>query len=775
MAFSLSQDKQWASQVVRRALSSGSNSELLKALVEAFPGSWFFTRLDASFAFVNQRACDELGYTRDELMALTLFDINPSMTPAVWKSLIDMGPFIPSSAKTMHRRKDGSIFPVEAFGSRIILGDENVAVSYVIDLSEEAQTREALAEKKHLLSSLLAQAPVLVWLVDQHGQVERSEGSIPSLNGADSGGTVGKAINVLFPNLPELEQATARAIAGESVDGTASLGRLAFEYRYVPRRNEAGEVVGATGVAMDVSARHAVEEANRRLMTAIEQSEESVVLLNSDGVIEYANPAFEAIADSRDTHSVGSRWIEHMPPSDEPGNAAGQLARAITEGSGWRGTIHGPRIHGGEYVEQVSLSPVRDLRGRVTGFVAVGRDITEQMRTQERLRQVEKMDAIGQLAGGIAHDFNNLLQVILGNVSLCMIKNPPEDFRSMLSEVEQAGMRASSLVAQLLTFGRKNAPKQATVELDYLVTRLLPLIRRMLGEHVHIEVAVQGAPLALRGDESQLEQVLLNLCVNARDAMPEGGRLVLRLGRLELETDSAVAQGLSSGGSYLFIEAIDTGCGMTEEIQRRIFEPFFTTKGAGSGIGLATVYAVAKRHGGTVEVRSQLGKGSQFRVMLRSAPEGESAVSPSAAPSRCSRTGRILLVEDDPSVRQVTRMFLERDGHQVLVAQDGVQAISVIERESAKIDLIVLDAIMPNTSGPEVYRRFRKQSGNPVLFVTGHGFNAFDALSEDSARAILDKPFTALELSEAMQKLLARAERDLEVERDLTGVRSPAH
>ncbi len=755
MAFSLNQDKHWASQVVRKALSSGSNTELLKALVEAFPGSWFFTRLDASFAFVNQRACDELGYTRDELMALTLYDVNPSMTPAIWKSLIDMGPFIPASVRTMHRRKDGSVFPVEAFGSRIILGDENVSVSYVIDLSEEALTREALAEKKHLLSSLLEQAPVLVWLVDQHGQVERFEGSIPSVSSNGQGDTVGETVNVLLPNLPELVLASTRALAGESVDGTASLGRFAFEYRYIPRRNDAGVVIGATGVAMDVSARHAIEQSNRRLMTAIEQSEESVVLLNSEGIIEYANPAFEAVAGTKETNSVGSRWTRLIPKRDEPGNVSDQLERAIAEGNGWRGTIQGPHDPGGDYVEQVSLSPVRDLQGRVAGFVVVGRDITEQMRAQERLRQVEKMDAIGQLAGGIAHDFNNLLQVILGNVSLCMIKGPPEDLRRMLSEVEQAGMRASSLVAQLLTFSRKNAPKQATVELDYLVTRLLPLIRRMLGEHIQVEATIEDAPLTLCGDESQLEQVVLNLCVNARDAMPEGGRLLLRLGRVELESESALLQGLSNGGSYLFIEAIDTGCGMTEEVQVRIFEPFFTTKGAGSGIGLATVYAVAKRHGGKVEVHSQLGKGSRFRVMFRCSMEGSSSVSSSVVPSRRSRTGRILLVEDDPSVRQVTRAFLEHDGHQVFVARDGIEAISIIERESANLDLVVLDAIMPHTSGPEVYRQFRQKSRKPVLFVTGHGFTAFDTLPEDSARAILNKPSTALELSEAVQQLLA--------------------
>ncbi|HEY5956749.1 MAG TPA: PAS domain S-box protein, partial [Polyangiaceae bacterium] len=604
-----SQDKHWITQVVREALSSGSNAELLKALVEAFPGSWFFTRLDATFAFVNQRACDALGYSRAELMSLTLFDIDPTITTEAWKGLIDLGPFNPTSIRTMHRRKDGSVIPVEVFASRIILGDENVSVSYAIDVSEEARTREALAEKKHLLQSLLEQAPVIIWLVDMEGRLQLIEGSLPAWHDFEGDKAFGKTVAELFPGVPELSSAAQRALCGESLDGIVTIGNSEFEYRYVPRNDAAGNVIGATGVAMDVTVRRAVEMANRRLMTAIEQSAESVVLLDAAGAIEYANPAFEKCSGSTRASVFGIPWTELMPQSAEPNVPVAELSQAIADGRGWRGTIQGRRNHRSDCIEQVSLSPLRDVNGRLTGFVAVTRDIAEQVRTQERLRQVEKMDAIGQLAGGIAHDFNNLLQVILGNVNLCILKNPPEPFRGMLSEVEQASRRASSLVGQLLTFSRKGSTNQAHLSLDYLVNRLMPLIRRILGEHILVELEIDVGPFDVCGEESQLEQVILNLCINARDAMPEGGRLLLRLARVELATDEALRQGLQGSGDYVVFEAVDTGCGMTEEVQRRIFEPFFTTKGAGSGIGLATVYAVAKRHGGNVEVRSEVGKG----------------------------------------------------------------------------------------------------------------------------------------------------------------------
>jgi PAS domain S-box-containing protein len=739
-----SHDKNWMTQVVREALSSGSNTELLKALVEAFPGSWFFTRLDGTFAFVNQRACDELGYSRDELMALTLFDINHELTRASWNALADVGPFVPASIRTVHLRKDGSAMPVEVFGARIILGDEDVAVSYAIDISENARTREDLAEKKHLLRSLLEQAPVIIWMVDVEGRLQLTEGSVHAVSG-------------LLPTVPEIEQAAQRALTGVPVEGTITVGSAEFEYRYVPRRDDDGTIVGATGVAMDVTVRRAVEMANRRLTTAIEQSEEFVVLLSSAGVIEYANPAFEKISNTTRASAFGVPWTRLIPQGAEEDEILAELNRAITEGRAWRGTIHGRRPHRSDCIEQVSLSPLRDVNGRLTGFVAVGRDIAEQVRTQERLRQVEKMDAIGQLAGGIAHDFNNLLQVILGNVNLCLLRNPPDQFRSMLSEVEQASRRASSLVGQLLTFSRKGAGTQAHLSLDYLVNRLMPLIQRILGEHIQVELAIENGPFAICGEESQLEQVVLNLCINARDAMPEGGHLLLRLSRVELDSGEALRQSLSGAGSYIVFDVIDTGCGMTEEVQRRIFEPFFTTKGAGSGIGLATVYAVAKRHGGSVEVRSEVGVGSHFRVTFQCADPMTKPRQRSLSPPGFARKGRILLVEDDRSVRAVLRAFLEQDGHHVVVARDGQDATAILEKGDAAFDLMVLDAIMPQTSGPEVYRRFRSRSAAPVLLITGHAFNALDTLPKDPARALLEKPFSSLELAAVVQQLLADA------------------
>ena len=749
-------NKNWINQRVRDALATGSNTELLKALVEAFPGSWFFTRLDATFAFVNQNACDDLGYTRKELMALTLFDIDPSMTPAIWNGLIAVGPFNPTSVRTHHRRKDGSVFPVEAFGSRIVLGDENVAVSYVVDLSEEAQARQALAEKQHLLQSLLDNAPVVVWYVDSDGRFQLSEGSALSLLGLVPGQAVGKTVDEVFPLLRDIAEATERALQGNPVEGIVSVNESELEYRYLPRRDGAGKVIGATGVAIDITARRSAEHANLRLMTAFEQADESVLLLDRDGRIEYVNAAFEGISGTSKAKMQGRHWQDLLPNGCGDDRSRSELGQAIGSGTPWRGTIRGRCENELERVLQASLSPLRDFGGRLTGFVASSRDITEQTRTEERLRQVEKMDTVGQLAGGVAHDFNNLLQIVLGNADLCLARGAPEPLRAALGEIQEAGKRAATLVKQLLSFSRSvGEPK--SIALAPLMDRVLPLLRRLLGEHILIEVELCGSGFDVWGDECQLEQIVVNLCVNARDAMPKGGRLNLHLSQCSIDAGEADRLELSGPGAYVALEVTDTGCGMSDEIRRRVFEPFFTTKapGVGTGLGLATVYAVAKRHGGSVEVRSQVGKGSRFRVLLRPAERpDERPVQHLQVVSRETPRLRVLLAENDLSVRKITQRFLEVAGHDVVAARDGEEAVSRIHADSAAFDLLVLDAIMPKVNGPEVYRTFRLLSAAPVLFVTGHDFNVLEALPHDRARALLCKPFGAAELAAAISGLV---------------------
>ena len=753
-------DKPRMNQRVRDALATGSHTELLKALVEAFPGSWFFTRLDGTFAFVNQNACDTLGYTREELMALTLFEVNPTLTPEIWNGLLAAGPFTPGSFRTRHRRKDGTLFPVEAYGSHIILGDENVSVSYVIDLSEEAETRQALAEKQHLLQSLLDNAPVVVWYVDRDGRFQLSEGSALSLVGLVPGQAVGKTVAEVFPLLRDLAEATERALAGNPVEGIVALPKFEFEYRYLPRRDEAGSVIGATGVAIDITARRNAEHANLRLMTAFEQADESVLLLDREGRIDYVNAAFEGVSGTPRSRMQGQRWLDLLPDGGGNDHFRMELVQSIATGAPWRGTIRGKGDKADKQegpVLQASLSPLHDSAGCLTGFVVSSRDITEQTRTEERLRHIEKMDTVGQLAGGVAHDFNNLLQVVLGNADYCLALGVPEPLQGALGEIREAGKRAASLVKQLLSFSR-NVSEPHSVSIGGLIDRMLPLLRRLLGEHILIKVALGDRDFNVWGDESQLEQVVLNLCVNARDAMPEGGRLSIRLSQWSTDADEAESAGLSGPGAYVALEVADTGCGMSDPIRRRVFEPFFTTKapGVGTGLGLATVYAVAKRHGGSVEVESQVGRGSRFRVLLRPAEQQEEQpLLPLQVATRVNRRLRVLLAENELSARKITHRFLEVAGHDVTAVQDGEEAMSRIKADSAAFDLLVLDAIMPRVNGPEVYREFRSLSVAPVLFVTGHDFNVLEALPHDRARALLYKPFGAPELEAAIAKLVS--------------------
>jgi PAS domain S-box-containing protein len=752
MTTAAARTSRWVTTRVREALAASSNTELLKALVEAFPGSWFFTRLDGTFAFVNQHACDVLGYTRDELMALTLYDVDPALTPAIWKELIAVGNFIPASIRTLHRRKDGTTYPVEAFGSRIVLGDENVSVSYVIDLSEEAQTRQALAEKQHLLQSLLDNAPVIVWSVGSNGRFQLSEGSALSLLGLQPGQVVGKSVAEHFPELPDIAEATERALHGESVEGVVSVEEHDFEYRYLPQRDDKGDVIGATGVAIDVTARRQAEHSNRRLMTAIEQTDASILLLDPKGTIEYANKAFESIWHMSKRDAAGRPWPDLLAEDD---SARPDLARAIADGAAWRGTLRLQGPEGNDCIAETTLSPLLEANGRLTGFVAVIRDVTLQTRTEERLRQVEKMDAVGQLAGGVAHDFNNLLQVIMGNVDLCIGAGSLEQARAGLAEIRQAGKQAAGLVHQLLTFSR-NVGTPTNVNLVELVVRLMPILRRLLGEHILVDLQKDEDRIEVWGDGSQLEQIIVNLCVNARDAMPEGGRLGLRLFARSILDDQAVHLGLSGAGRYVVIEVRDTGCGMTEEVQRRAFEPFFTTKapGVGTGLGLATVYGVAKRHGGGVELESAPGAGSCFRVFLRAAdPSAKAAPQPAQPLGKTARPLRILLAEDDASVREVTRRFLVQAGHDVTVASTGVEAMRLFELDSARFELLLLDAIMPGANGPQVFRRFRALSTAPVLFVTGHDFDVLSGVPVDSTWSVLRKPFDADELAAAIARL----------------------
>ncbi len=373
------------------------------------------------------------------------------------------------------------------------------------------------------------------------------------------------------------------------------------------------------------------------------------------------------------------------------------------------------------------------------------RQMAEQKRLEEQLRHAQKMEAVGQLAGGVAHDFNNLLQVIQGYTSLARDEAPRGGtVHESLGLVLQAAERAALLVRQLLAFGRRQVLSLTIVDLDQIIGGLLPMLRPVLGENVTVEVR-RGAKLdRIEADPNQLEQVLVNLCVNARDAMPEGGTIVISTENALVDERQRQELSLPRAGAYVRLAVTDSGTGMTPEIRSRVFEPFFTTKGPGrgTGLGLATVHGLVAQHRGAVQLESEVGRGTRVEVFLPTAdPAADRAVP--RQPLAVSRgTESILVAEDDALVLELTRAYLVSAGYTVFTASSGVEALEVIDDRATEIDLAVLDVVMPKLGGEAVLRYLReRRPGVPVVFASGYGRRSRSLESPPERIAFLQKPF----------------------------------
>jgi PAS domain S-box-containing protein len=417
------------------------------------------------------------------------------------------------------------------------------------------------------------------------------------------------------------------------------------------------------------------------------------------------------------------------------------------------------RRDGAKFIGTTIITPLSGDDDELRGFVGVTRDITEQRDLEQRLRQSQKMDAIGRLAGGIAHDFNNLLTAILGYADWLI-----QDFEhdpihlQQLQEIQKAAERAASLTRQLLAFSRQQVLQPLPLNLSRLATDLLPMLRRLIGEHITIVEETETEISAVMGDRSQLEQVVVNLAVNARDAMPRGGTLTIRTSRTWL--DQGAIEGDILPGQYAVLEVGDTGVGMDEATKARIFEPFFTTKefGSGTGLGLATVYGIVKQMGGAVLVESGPGEGTTFRLFFPETRTRETAPHvPAAALDSPRGTETLLLVEDDGAVRAFLTQVLERQGYRVLAAEHPTAALALAKAHRAQIDLVITDVVLPGGTGPELVRALGQfRPGIPALFISGYA----EALTAQGALAkashFLQKPFSATDLLTRIRQILSR-------------------
>ena len=499
-----------------------------------------------------------------------------------------------------------------------------------------------------------------------------------------------------------------------------------------------------------------------RLATAIEQSAETIVITDAEGRIEYVNPAFEAITGYSRKEVMG-KTPSILKSGKHEADFYKHLWSEIRVGRVWAGHIINRRKDGSEYEEEMTISPVFDESDRIVNFVAAKRDVTQEHRLEEQLRQAQRMESIGRLAGGVAHDFNNLLQAMLGAVELGRERaKRGEQASEEFDELQHLCGRATELTHQLLAFSRRQVLRIRTIDLNAQIAGLIKMLRRVIGEDITLTFQADATLPLVQADAAQLDQVFLNLCVNARDAMPGGGTLKLEARGIQLDAVACVTQGWGEPGHYALIRVSDTGCGIAPEKRKYIFEPFFTTKetGKGTGLGLATVHGIVRQHHGFIRFQTEVGRGTTFEILLPAAPPdvvaATAAAEISAPPPRGTET--LLVAEDDELVRNMLVRTLQGAGYRVLPAADGLEAQKILKEQGPQVQFALLDVVMPRMGGAQVYDTIKaSHPGLRVLFSTGHAAGELPPhLMAQQGLDLINKPYSSRDLLRKIREMLDR-------------------
>lgn len=510
--------------------------------------------------------------------------------------------------------------------------------------------------------------------------------------------------------------------------------------------------------------RQFAEDALRNMSRAVEQSGDAIMITNRGGLIEYVNPAFESLT-GYSRQEVSGQTPQILRSGEQGPETYRDIWNTLLSGSIYRGILANRKKSGELYYIEESISPVRDAAGSVTHFISNGRDLTDRLRLEAQLVQAQKMDAIGRLAGGVAHDFNNLLTIITSYSELALdavVTGSP--IENKLQEILSAARRAAQLTRQLLAFSRKQVQALRVVDLNPVVADIARTLHRLIGEDIELNF-VPGEGLGhVRVDPVQVEQILMNLAANARDAMPQGGRLTIETSAVKL-ADSYIQQksALIPPGHYVMMTVSDNGVGIPPDHLPHIFEPFYTTKpsGKGTGLGLATVYGIVKQNCGFIWAYSETGSGTVFKVYLPCVTDqGRTIEVPSEVPATPAPGWEtVLLVEDEDAVRRATCEFLKLRGYTVIEARDGLDALAIVKDCGSPIHLVISDVVMPNMSGGQLAQELEvRRPGTRFLFVSGYpGKTVIDHKVFDFETNFLQKPFTLKELSCKIREVLGQA------------------
>jgi PAS domain S-box-containing protein len=542
------------------------------------------------------------------------------------------------------------------------------------------------------------------------------------------------------------------------------------EYRFLDRsgrvrrvrdqvRRERNEADGTSivGAWTDVTDQRIAEAALSAQASALDAAANAIVVTDTNGRVTWANRAFLGLTGYRMDEAIGQTQGTLVRSGHHPETFYREMWATILSGRVWQGEVVNRRKDGSTYEEEMTITPVFDDTGRVSQFVAVKQNVTERNHLRAELARAQRLESVGRLAGGIAHDFNNLLTVInsyaeLGRVNL----SPGDPLFTQLHEIQQAGRRAAELTRQLLAFSRRQMLHPSSLDLNRIIEEMFRMLGRLIGEHIALHFHPAAGLWMARGDHGQVEQVIMNLAVNARDAMPDGGTITIDTANVTLGggDDDRVAP-----GDYVAIAVSDTGRGIPPEVRAHIFEPFYTTKpqGQGTGLGLSTVYGIVRQSGGTVEVTTS-DAGTCFRILLPRSAGASARSSHAEAAGLRQGQGTLLIVEDDEAVRGLAASVAEIAGYAVITAENGPRALDLLRRH--RVDLVVSDIVMPGMPGTELARRAADvQPGVRFLFMSGYADEALARQLSDIQAPLLGKPFTPAEFARMVGEMLEGAGR----------------
>jgi two-component system cell cycle sensor histidine kinase/response regulator CckA len=495
------------------------------------------------------------------------------------------------------------------------------------------------------------------------------------------------------------------------------------------------------------------------LRSIAEHSPAGIVTTDMRGCITYWSPRAEELLGYRPDEVLGRPVAELQRGGLEAARAVMRRLRAEDRIREYEAEV---LARDGRWLEcRFSIALLRDATGETVGTLAILEDTSERKRLEAQLRQAQKMEAVGRLAGGIAHDFNNLLAVIMGHSDLILsVLRKGDAMTHDVEQIRRASERAATLTRQLLAFSRRQFLQPQVIDVNTLVANLTTMLRRLIGENIQLELRPDPEAGRVSADPGQLEQVVVNLAVNARDAMPQGGRLTLETASVTLDPAFVAAHPGSSAGGHVRLSIQDAGCGMGPEVLSHLFEPFFTTKepGHGTGLGLSTVYGIVKQHRGYIDVTSEPGRGSTFAVYLPRVAAEPAAERP-APREQIGPGGRetVLFVEDEIALRDLMHRVLAKGGYTVLAAGDGLEALALVEAHAGPIDLVVTDVILPRMSGPELAARLRARNpGIRLLYLSGYTADQFRYAQTDlgADAMLLAKPFTSEGLLHKVREVL---------------------